>query len=133
MWQELQVLEDGLEIRSVDEDWHARLAHCYPQLGRHAQAAEQYRVVNSARPKDAMGYFKEGWSWRNAGNQEAAEAAFTLAARHDSELKAKRFGIGVFFEHGGFWTEARDAYEQLALSKPDDAALFFRLGTVTTV
>ena len=93
---------------------------------RYEQAADAYAAANRLDPSTAEMHFREGSCRDRSGNPEAAATLFSKAVALDEKLNAASFGVGVFYQHVGAWTEASSAYTAELANQPHNALLAYR-------
>jgi CDP-glycerol glycerophosphotransferase len=127
-WQEVEALEDGLALHQTDADWLVKLAGAYSEMERFSEAAKLYERAVELRPEDAKLLFATGLAHAGTSGPTAAREWFGRAVTADRELRAARFGHGVFFEALSNWDSAAAAYQEQLKDKPLDAELHYRHG-----
>ncbi|MET4096681.1 CDP-glycerol glycerophosphotransferase family protein [Arthrobacter sp. UYCu712] len=125
-WQEIQVLETGLELHGAGAAWHIRLGEAREAMNRYEQAADAYSAANRLDPSSAEIHFREGSCRERSGDPETAAALFATAVALDTKLNAASFGIGVFYQQVGDWLRAANAYADELSHRPHNAALAYR-------
>lgn len=112
-WQRLAILERGAASHATDQKWIRNLGEAYGALGRHADAAAWLHRARQLGDDPGLAFI-EGVAHDKAGDESAAEAAWSEAIQLDSRrkksLNAGKLGVGVFYQARGEWGAARSAY-----------------------
>lgn len=134
-WQEVEALKSAIALKDNNANWHYRLGEALEVMNRFQEAARTYgRAIELKKNKaDAQWYYRQGYCFERKGhdgasNPTAAQKAYQQAIQKDTKLEAKRFGIGVFHQARGHWSQAVAAYKKQLLINPIDAQLHYRLG-----
>ena len=90
--------------------------------------AKTYAAAALLKPEQADLHFREGWCWELVGRTGKARIAYERAVAADTELEARAFGVGVFFQKRGRWVAAADAFRKALRQERTSAALHHRLG-----
>lgn len=112
LWQRLDALNDGLPANSDDPAWLMQLADAQFSMNRFTEAAENYAAAARLKPEQADRHFRAGWCWELLEQPLIARRAYQRAIAADTELGAKVFGVGVFFQKRGRWVAAADAFRK---------------------
>lgn len=128
LWQRLEALKDGLHAHRDDPEWLLQLADAQFSMNRFAEAAENYAAAGRLKPDQADLHFREGWCRELVGQPRSARRAYQKAIAADTELEARTFGIGVFFQKRGRWVEAADAFRETLHHERTSAELHYKLG-----
>jgi len=133
-WQEIEVLQNATTLEPNHPTWFFRLGEAQEVMSRFQQAAHSFgKAITLKQDKaDAYWYYRLGFCYQREGhdgpaNLARAKAAYRKAINKDGKLHTKRFGIGVFHQQRGYWSQARDAYSAQLERRPWDAELNYRL------
>jgi CDP-glycerol glycerophosphotransferase len=128
LWQQIEALAEGLSYNSDDPAWLIQLADAQFSMNRFAEAGDNYAAAALLEPEQADVHFREGWCWELLEQPGKAQGAYQRAISADTELQAKAFGVGVFFQKRGRWVAAADAYRNSLRTERTNAELHFKLG-----
>jgi tetratricopeptide (TPR) repeat protein len=134
-WQEVEALTFATRLEGRYPTWFYRLGEALEAMNRFQQAAKAYGQAIALKngKAEAEWHYRQGHCFEREGhdgpaNPGAAKKAYAQAIAQDTQLKAKRFGIGAFHEARGLWAKAQQAYAQQHIQAPWDAELCYRLG-----
>jgi CDP-glycerol glycerophosphotransferase len=134
-WQEVEALSFATSLEGRHPTWFYRLGEALEAMNRFQQAAKAYgQAIELKKGKaEAQWYYRQGYCLEREGhdgpaNPSVAQRAYEEAIAKDTQLKAKRFGIGVFHQARGLWPQAQQAYAQQQMQAPWDEELYYRLG-----
>ncbi|RGE39714.1 tetratricopeptide repeat protein [Comamonas testosteroni] len=127
-WQEVEALQHTLSLDPSEAQWQFEQGDAQDKMNRFVEAAKAFQKANAIKPGNAIWHYREGYAWERAGKRKLTESAYALARRHDKDLKANLFGIGVFHQHRGLWPQAATAYENETKLQPFNGELLYRLG-----
>jgi len=134
-WQEVEALTFATSLEGRYPTWFYRLGEALEAMNRFQQAAKAYGQAIALKngKAEALWHYRQGHCFEREGhdgpaNPGAAKKAYAQAIAQDKQLKAKRFGIGVFHQARGLWPQAQQAYAQQHIQTPWDAELCYRLG-----
>ncbi|WP_211878091.1 CDP-glycerol glycerophosphotransferase family protein [Pseudarthrobacter albicanus] len=128
LWQQIAALTDGLRVNSDDPAWLVQLADAQFSMNRFAEAGENYAAAALLKPEQADLHFREGWCWELLEQPGKARRSYQRAVAADTELQAKAFGVGVFFQKRGRWVAAADAFRSALRHERTSAELHYKLG-----
>ncbi|MDQ0633538.1 CDP-glycerol glycerophosphotransferase [Arthrobacter pascens] len=128
LWQQIEALNEGLATNDDDADWLIQLADAQFSMNRFAEACENYAAAALLKPGQADLHFREGWCWELLEQPGKARRAYQQAIAADTELQARAFGIGVFFQKRGRWVAAADAFKKALRHERTSPELHYRLG-----
>jgi CDP-glycerol glycerophosphotransferase len=132
LWQQIEALVEGLPTNQDDPAWLIQLADAQFAMNRFGDAGENYAAAALLMPQQADIHFREGWCWERLEQQAKAQVAYQRAIAADTELQAKAFGIGVFFQKRGRWVAAAAAFRKALSEERMSAALYYKLGYALT-
>jgi CDP-glycerol glycerophosphotransferase len=127
-WQKVEVLSAARQWHEHDPALHFQLAEALESMDRYDEAATAFASAVALMPENAEWNYRLGFALERAGKTAPAKLAYEQACSRDTELGAKKFGIGVFHEKRAFWREAAEAYLAALVSRRADAELHFRHG-----
>ncbi|WP_427130805.1 CDP-glycerol glycerophosphotransferase family protein [Pseudarthrobacter sp. S9] len=132
LWQQIDALNDGLSLNTDDPAWLVQLADAQFSMNRFAEAGENYAAAALLKPEQADLHFREGWCWELLEQPVKARRAYQRAIAADTDLDAKAFGVGVFFQKRGRWVAAADKFRKALHHERTSAELHYKLGYALT-
>ena len=118
-WQEVEALKKAVEIDATNIDWFYRLGLAQERMNSFKEASISIIRAIELKSKniEASWYYRLGYNLEKSNqSKESITKAYTNAIKQDKKLNSKRYGIGVFHQQRGLWTEASKEYENLILN-----------------
>ena len=108
--------------KPVPLKWQQEYVSILEQMHHFKDASKVMKDV-IAKSKNANDWFLYGYFLEKINNNALASRAYNQAIILDKDKNAKQYGIGIFFEKQGKWSEANEKYAQSIKRRPLDAKL----------
>lgn len=117
-WQEIDQLKAARVFKPLSSGLSFRLGKAYDSMGNYIEASKSYDTAIKLKSNriDPTWYYRLGLSLEKRGAAVHSDTvkAYRNAIKCDKNLKASKFGVGVFSESEGDWKEAIKQYEKFA-------------------
>jgi len=122
-WQTVEAYDKLItSSKSVQLKWHKEYASVLEQMHDFENASKEMEKVIE-KSKNADDWFLYGYYLEKIDNKMLSDKAYAKAILLDKNKNAKQYGIGIFFEKKGKWSEAKEKYAQSIKKNPMDAKL----------
>ncbi|MEM7160458.1 MAG: tetratricopeptide repeat protein [Myxococcota bacterium] len=138
--QQAMLAKDGAAIAARLESIEAELdklnpmmrgmtyAHVQSVLGKPDKAVAAVRDLLQLMPENAMAQYQLGCYCQQAGDDEGALEAFTLAVEHDASIGDAWINRGILLDAGGEPELAIESYRHAVLRSPAEVDAWRNLG-----
>jgi tetratricopeptide (TPR) repeat protein len=127
--QAVQQSEAAIAQGRAAYDVYLLLGRAQRQLGRAGDAARAFAEAGKLRPSAEAAY-QEGMAWREAGEMNEAQLAFTRARQLDPRNAEIPYQLGLVCLQAGLLAQAEGELRDALTLRPDDAATLVALGKV---
>ncbi|SFV71350.1 Glycosyltransferase [hydrothermal vent metagenome] len=103
-------------------NWQKEYVSVLEHMHRLKDASRVMKKITD-KSKNANDWFLYGYFLEKINNKSLAMKAYKKAIELDKDKNAKQYGIGIFFEKKGLWSEAKEKYAQSIKKKPLNAKL----------
>jgi len=122
-WQAVEAYDKLIRSsKSVQLKWHKEYASVLEQMHHFENASQEMKKVIE-KSKNSDDWFLYGYYLERINNKSLSDRAYAKAIALDGDKNAKQYGIGMFFEKKGKWSEAKEKYAESLKKNPMDAKL----------